>query len=73
MLEIEPVIVLALLSTTHSLHKLVSCTVSVIHPVTTIVDKDLSLFFSLMLLVLFFLGTNFQRPKRTIGCHYLSL
>lgn len=43
MLEIDSVIVLAQLSTTYSLHRLASCTIT--HPVRIIEDKDSTLFF----------------------------
>lgn len=45
MQEIDSVILLALLSTARSLHKLSSCAISIIHPVRTIEDKDLTQFF----------------------------
>lgn len=50
MLEIDSVIVLALLFTTRSLHKFASC--GIIHPARTKEDKDLTLFFPQLNVVL---------------------
>lgn len=54
MLEIESVIVLAVLSTTHSLHKLSSC--AIIRPVRTTEDKDFTLVFPQLNVICSFLS-----------------